>query len=87
VPRPLNPHGGGSRGRDGCPCELCREKLREYRRNWSRKRYGQATREERTVPHGGGVRGKRDCPCELCKTAKRRYENERRRRLRSQAKG
>jgi hypothetical protein len=25
-------HGGGSRGKIGCKCELCREKYRKYRR-------------------------------------------------------
>lgn len=32
------PHGGGAKGRRGCPCEACRERRSAYARQWRAKR-------------------------------------------------
>ena len=32
--RPRVPHGGGAKGRHGCPCDACRSRRRSYSREW-----------------------------------------------------
>lgn len=84
------PHGGGVSGRRNCPCEPCKEKKKEYMREYnsryrivktgrseSQNIYGGPGRYGTVTEHGAGTRGIKGCKCDLCRGRYNEYMRDR----------